>query len=432
MRTPAPPHTPSLMPHTSGEVGPGRGIGTFASLRHRDFRLLWFGTLFMSAGNWVQTVTLGWLVYDLTGSSVLLGVLNGLRALPFLIAGPMAGVLADRADRKSLMLISQVVLLVTALILGVVVALEWVEVWHLMLFAVVTGMAWALNQPTRQAIVPNLVPRRDLLNAVALNSTAFNINKVMGPLIGGVLIAAFGAAGNFFVQALAYAGVMVMVLIMTVPKGPVRGHASAWSDLKEGLRYVKGSPIIFAILIASLIPNVFAFPYQALMPIFQKDVFNEGPWALGVLMAAPGIGGMASLLFLASFSHRVARRGRMMLIGLLVLGTSLILFAGMRSLPLAAFFLIFVGGGQVIYNNVTNNLLQELVPDHLRGRVMSLYMLDHGLAPAGSLMAGIATHFFGAPWTVAAMGAVVVVLAVLVIVKVPELYHWRPEAEGAG
>lgn len=403
-------------------------VDTFAALRHRDFRLLWFGTLFMSAGQWVQQITLGWLVYEMTNSSVLLGVLNGLRALPFLFAGPIAGVIADRADRKRSMLSANYVLLTTALILGILVAGGWVEVWHLMVFAVVTGMAWSLNQPVRQAILPNLVPRADLINAQALNSTAFNLNKVLGPLIGGILIAASGAAGNFFIQAAAYAGVMVMVYRMNVPKvvDSGRPRVSAWRDIKEGWRYCWRTPLVFAILVCGLIPSILAFPYQALMPVFQKDVLNEGPEALGVLSAAPGIGGMVALVLLASFGHRITYLGRLMLGALLVLGLSLMAFSATRDLWLSAATLTIVGVSQVLYNNSAHILLQQVVPDDLRGRVNSIYMLDHGLAPAGSMFAGITTHFFGAPWTIGGMGLLVLLLGIIVAWKAPELSRWRP------
>lgn len=422
-------HEPAAFP--GREPAAPSGFMTFSSLRYRDFRFLWFGTLFMSAGQWVQQLTLGWLVYDLTGSPVLLGVLNGLRALPFLISGPIAGVIADRADRKRSMLGSQYVLLVTALMMGILVSGGWVEVWHLMAFAVVTGMAWSLNQPVRQAILPNLVPRRDLINAQALNSAAFNFNKVMGPLLAGILIAASGAAGNFYVQALAYGGVMAMIFPMNVPRVAAGGpRVSAWADMKEGWRYVWRSPLVLAVLVAGLIPSVLAFPYQALMPVFQKDVLEVGPEGLGVLMAALGIGGMSALLLLATFGYRVARRGRMMLVALLLLGAFLMLFAATRELWPAAFTLTAVGVAQVIYNNTAHILLQELVPDELRGRVNSLYMLDHGFSPLGALLAGVSTHFLGAPWTIGGMGALVLGLGVAVIWQAPDLWRWRPQPEG--
>ena len=184
---------------------------TFSSLRHTDFRYLCSGTFMMSAGQWIQQVTLGWLVYDLTGNSMLLGSLNGLRALPFLVTGPMAGVAADRMDRKRLLLHTQWVLIVTAVLMGALVSSGLLHVWHVFVFTLITGIAWTFTEPVRQSMIPSLVPKEDLANAIALNSGGFNLMKIIGPALGGLMIALFGAGGNFFVQAVAYSGVLLMI-----------------------------------------------------------------------------------------------------------------------------------------------------------------------------------------------------------------------------
>ena len=176
------------------------GSAAFSSLRHRDYRYLFAGTVFMSAGQWIQQVTLGWLLYDMTGSSVLLGVLNGLRTLPFLVSAPAAGVAADRMDRRGLLLITQVLLLITAFVMGFLVVTNRAEVWHLFVFTLITGLAWSFNQPVRQALLPSVVPKGDLMNAVALSAMCFNVTKLFAPTLGGLLIAWFGGGGNFFVQ----------------------------------------------------------------------------------------------------------------------------------------------------------------------------------------------------------------------------------------
>lgn len=403
-------------------------LATFASLHYRDYRYLWIGTLFMSAGLWVQQLTLGWLVYDLTGSSVLLGVLNGLRAGPSLVAGPLGGVLADRMDRRLLLLYAQTFLTVSALVMGILVWTGWVDVWHVLVFAATTGIAWAVSNPLRQALIPSLVPRQEVMNATALTQTAFNLNKIFGPLAGGVLILLAGAAGNFLLQGIAFAGVMLTIWLMRVPRGVVvGGRHSAWADLKEGLRYVWTTPVVRALMIASLIPNLLAFPYQTLLPVFQKDVFQQGPEALGVMFAAPGVGGILSLLLLASFYQRIHRRGALALGSLVLLGVSLVLFAMAPSLPLAALCLVITGASQVVYNNTVHTLVLLVTPEPLRGRITSLSMLDHGLAPLGAMFAGVAAHFVGAPATVAAMGCSVVLLGVAVARLAPELRNWRSD-----
>lgn len=376
----------------------------------------------MSAGQWIQQVTLGWLVYEITGSSVLLGALNGLRALPFLVTGPMAGVAADRMDRKKLMLRTQWVLIVTALLMGALVASGLLQIWHIFLFTLITGIGWSFSEPVRQSLIPSVVPRQDLANAIALNSAGFNLMKVIGPAVGGVMIALFGAAGNFFVQSVAYVGVLVMIYLMQVPPTPEEARrSSALANLKEGFAYIGSTPAVLALMILAYVPRVFAVPYQTLMPVFQKDVLGVGPEGLGLLMAAPGVGAVLSVLMLASVANRFRRQGLLLVGSIIVLGLFLILFSQTTSFPLALVVLIAVGAFQMLFLASTNTMLQFIVPEKLRGRVMSLYMLDRGLMPAGALFAGVVAHFIGAPSTVAAMGAIVIVLALAVAWRVPAI-----------
>jgi predicted MFS family arabinose efflux permease len=395
---------------------------TFSSLRHLNYRYLWTGTLMMSAGQWIQQVTLGWLVYELTSSSVLLGALNGLRALPFLVTGPMAGVAADRMDRQRLMLRTQYVLIVTAILMGSLVASGLLEVWHIFVFTLVTGIGWSFSEPVRQSLIPGVVPKADLANAIALNSAGFNLMKVIGPALGGVMIALFGAAGNFFLQSGAYVGVLIMIYLMHVPPTPEKArHSSALANLKEGFAYVWSTPAVLALMILAYVPRVFAVPYQILMPVFQKDVLGVGPEGLGMLMAAPGVGAVFAVLALASLANRVRRQGLLLVVSIVILGMFLILFSQTRSFPLALLVLILVGAFQMLFLASTATMLQLIVPDELRGRVMSLYMLDRGLMPAGALFAGVVAHFIGAPSTVATLGALVIVLALVVAWRLPAI-----------
>ncbi len=414
------PAAPSAPAHGARDVR--LGSDTFSSLRFRDFRYLWFGTMFMSAGQWIQQVTVGWLLYDLTGSAVLLGTLHGLRALPFLIAGPVAGVAADRMDRQKLLLGIQIVLMSTAFLMGILVASGYLQAWHLFAFSLITATAWSFNQPVRQTLVPGVVPRSHLVNAVALNSLGFNMTKVAGPALGGVLIASFGAGGNFFVQAAAYACVLVSISCIRTSFAPASAarHASVFSNLREGLYYVWSTPVVLALMIAALIPNILA-TYQALMPVFQKDVLKLGPDALGLMIASPGVGAVLSALFLATISSRVRHKGRLLLVALALLGIFLVAFSRAESLPLALLALVGVGGAHIFYASMTNTILQIIVPDELRGRVLSIYMLDHGLSPIGALIAGTSTQFFGAPATLTVMGMAIVLLALIVGWWMPQM-----------
>jgi len=395
---------------------------TFSSLRHTDFRYLCSGTFMMSAGQWIQQVTLGWLVYDLTGNSMLLGSLNGLRALPFLVTGPMAGVAADRMDRKRLLLRTQWVLIVTAVLMGALVASGLLQVWHVFVFTLITGIAWTFTEPVRQSMIPSLVPKEDLANAIALNSGGFNLMKIIGPALGGLMIALFGAGGNFFVQAIAYSGVLLMIYWMHVPPTSERARrSSAMANLKEGFVYVWSTPAVLALMTLAYVPRIFAVPYQTLMPVFQKDVLKVGPEGLGILMAAPGVGALISVLLLASLGNSLRRQGLFLVGSIIILGFFLILFSQITYFPLALISLVLVGIFQMFFLASTNTILQMIVPDELRGRVMSLYMLDRGFMPIGAMFAGVTAHFIGAPLTVAIMGAVVIVLAVLVAWRVPAI-----------
>lgn len=374
----------------------------------------------MSGGQWIQQVTLGWLLYDLTGSSVLLGILNGLRVLPFLFASPIAGVAADRMDRRLLVLSTQYVLMTTAFGMGALVASGFLKIWHLFAFTLVTGTAWAFVDPVRQSMIPNVVPKHDLMNAVALNSGAFNLTKVIGPSLGGLLIVWFGVAGNFFVQGAAYVAVLISLYWLQVPPTPSEARrSSALANLKEGLIYVWSNPTVFALMTAALVPRVFAMPYQTLMPVFQKDVLGVGPEGLGLMLAAPGLGAILAVLVLASVANRMRHQGILMLASLMLLGIMLNLFSWTTSFPLALLALVAVGICQICYMATTHTMLQLIVPDELRGRVMSIYALDRGVMPAGALLAGVSAHFIGAPATVSYMGVIVIVLAMLLASRAP-------------
>ena len=374
----------------------------------------------MSAGQWIQQVTLGWLAYDLTGSSIVLGTISGLRALPFLFITPTAGVMADRMDRRKLLMGIEAVLAVSAVLMGLLVGSGQVQVWQIVVFAFLTAAVWAMSAPLRQALVPSVVPRDDLQNAVALNSLAFNITKVLGPAVGGFLIAAFGPAGNFYLQALAFTCVIAAIYAMRVPPQDTSAarRSSAFANLRQGLSYVRSTPVVLGLIVAGLVPSILAMPYQALMPVFQKDVLHEGPGALGLMLAAPGVGAVIAALLLASLGN-FRRKGALLLLAMGFLGVMLILFSQTTTLPVALIMLVGVGGCQIFYAAMTNTLLQTIVPDELRGRVMSIYLLDHGLSPIGSMAGGIGTAFFGAPMTIATMGALIIGMAVIISWRMP-------------
>lgn len=400
--------------------GPG-GWATFASLRHRDYRLLWFGTLFSSSGQWIQQTSIGWLTYDLTGSAMLLGVVNGLRAVPLLILGPFGGVAADRLNRKHLMFFTQLFLVAVTAGFATIIMTGHARVWNVIVFTVLTGVAWAFNMPVRQSVLPSLVPREDLSNAIALNSVIMNSTRILGPSVAGLLIAWVGVAGNFYLQAAACCAVASMIWQMNVPVAQQTNRSqSVLRNLAEGAAYTWHHRTLRSLMILALVPTLFAFPYAALMPIFAKDILHRGSTGFGIMMAAPGIGAVVGTLWLASL-RSIEHRGRMLFIALVALGLGLVAFSYSRSFALSLGILILIGAFQIICMTTNMTLLQLTVPDEFRGRVIGIYMLDQGLVPLGSLLIGALASAFSAPVAVFVMGLAVSVLGILAAIMMPAM-----------
>ncbi len=384
--------------------------GTFRSLRYRDFRLLWISTLFISAGQWFQQITVSWLVWEMTGNEFLLGSVNGVRALPMLIA-PLGGVAADRVDRKWLLQGTAVALFFFSAAMVAIILADVLEVWHLFAFMFITGVIWSFNNPVRQSIAPNLVPRHDLMNALALQSAGFNFSRILGPAIAGVVLAYLGAAENFGLQTLAYVGVFLMVLPMVVPVVTRANPGTVRESLSEGLRYVLSHRTLRTQFSLAFIPPLLAFPYIALMPVFATDVYGREAGAFGLMGSAVGVGAVIGTLTIATLTN-VERRGLLLLSAILALGIALVAFSQTQSFELGLFFLAVIGAAQMVYLTTNQTLLQLTVPDELRGRAMGIYMLSFGMMPLGGLIGGVLATVIGAPSTILLLGSLVCVLAV--------------------
>jgi MFS family permease len=398
------------------------GLGTFRSLRYPNYRLLWTGTLFASSGQWIQQVTISWLAYQMTGSAFLLGAINGFRALPLLFLAPFGGVAADRFDRKTLMLATQAFLLLTSLVMGLIIATGGLEVWHLFAFTLLTGVAWAFNMPVRQSVMPNLVPKDDIMNALALNSAGFNVTRIVGPTLGGILIAELGTADNFFLQAAAYFMVTLTIFKLSIPSASRSNTVSVRQNLADGARYVFRDPTMRTLMLLALVPVIVALPYFTIMPIFAEEVLGKGAGGFGLLMAAPGIGAVVGTLTIASLSG-IPRKGPMLLGAIFMLGILLVLFSLSRTFWLSFALLIVIGAVQMAYLTTNQTLLQLIIPDEFRGRVMGIYMLNQGLLPLGSLFAGGMADFLGAPGAVMIMGTLTCAFALLFALRAKSLRH---------
>ena len=353
-------------------------------------------------GTWITRIATSWLVYRLTGSEFLLGVVSFFGQIPTLVLAPFAGVLVDRHDRHRILVATQVLSMLQSLALAILAFTGVITVTHILLLQLAQGMINAFDTPARQSFVVDMIEdRAHLPNAIALNSSMVNGSRIIGPSIGGVLIAAFGEGWCFMIDAISYLAVIASLLAMRVERKPRQpATTSALDELRDGLRYVAGSPPIWSSLLLLAIVATMGMPYTVLMPAIASRVLHGGPHTLGFLMTASGVGALVGALYLASRST-VLGLGRVMVLATLAFGASLIAFALSRQLWLSLLLLPLVGGGMMIETASTNTVIQTIVDERLRGRVMAFYaMAFMGTAPIGSLFAGALAARIGAPWTV--------------------------------
>jgi MFS family permease len=393
---PAPePAIPAIDAEERGEVG------TLHAFRYRDFRFLWLGSAFQSAAMWIQLTTMGWLSYDLTGSGGLVGAVSSVGNLSTPFVAPFSGLASDRFSRNLVVAVSQALLFINAVALAAVITLDMLEVWHLFVFAIIGGTLNAFNQPARQTLVFDVVPRAVVPNAVALSNIAFSTMRTVGPMLGGGLIALFGPADNFLVQAFAYLCVAATALMIRVPKRPQAPRTAHFvRDVAEGYKWALSNPQTRILLLMLAIYPTFVIPlHNALMPIFAKDVFHEGPSALGLLLGALGAGGIVGGLFAASL-NRVDRRGLLQLNAMFLCSLSQAGFALLGSMTgsvwLGVMMLFLAGIGGAVFNTTNQTVVQLVAPDHLRGRITSVMQVQPLCMAIGTLSAGAAADIFGA------------------------------------
>lgn len=401
--------------------------GPFASLRIRNFRLLLIGTVLSNATQWIQQVTLSWLVYDMTGSGTILGTMNLVRSMASLGMIPIAGLLIDRINRRNLMLMTNGWLLVITLGLGLILLFDRSHVSHLFVFAFLGGMTQTIDYTLRQVVLFDLVPRSITPNAVALIQTGWSLMRSFGPSIGGFLLLWFGAGGNFIFQAGIYALIAINIMYIHFP--PRKSEAvqsSPLQNIKDGLRYVVERPITRSFMLMGFVLPLFIIPiYNILPPIYAADVFHGGPEILGFLMSSVGIGGIVGGIVVAFMSH-VERRGLMQLVSLFLLALSLIGFGMSTSLAQALPLLALSGFFEMIFLTTNQTLLQLSIPDDLRGRVTSVVNLNSALFPLGGLIAGTGSDLFGGPKMITIiLGAIAAGIAVSVFLGSSNIRNYR-------
>ncbi|UCF79455.1 MAG: MFS transporter [Candidatus Eiseniibacteriota bacterium] len=393
------------------------------ALAHRNFRLFFGGQSISLIGTWMQRVALGWLVYRLTDSAFLLGVIGFAGQIPTFILAPLAGVLADRWNRQRILLLTQTLAMMQALLLAVLVLTDSVEVWHLIVLSTFLGVINAFDMPTRQSFMVEMIDgKKDLGNAIALNSTMVNGARLLGPSAAGLLIVAVGEGICFLINGLSYLAVISSLLLMKIAPREVKPEKSRlWKRLKDGFGYAMGFEPISAILLMLALVSVMGMPYTVLMPVFARDFLKGGPDALGFLMGAAGVGALVGALYLAS-RKSVLGLGRMIPVSVSVFGLGLIAFSFSRSLLVSITLMLATGFGQMVLLAASNTLLQTMVDDDKRGRVMSFYTTSFmGLMPFGSLLAGFMASRIGAPWTVCVGGIASILGSVLFAKRLPVL-----------
>lgn len=409
---------------------PGRHRGfseMFRALRHRNFLLFWSGAFLSNTGTWMQAVAQGWLVLQLSNSAFWLGVDAFMSTAPGLVFTLVGGVFADLVDRRKLLIYSQIVAGLTALILGTLIVTGVVKVWMILVLSFVTGCCMSIAGPSYMALVFDLVDREDLANAVALNSTQFQLARALGPVAAGIAFKLFGVAGCFFANGISFAAVVIGLAMVRYRTrhaerpavDPARGKFLA--NLIDGFRYVASRPRVSMLLIISAVTSLFGAPYIAMAPVFARDVLHLGETGLALLMGMAGAGSLFGALFLAYLGD-FRRKGWFVLGGCLGFAVCLVGFSLSTNVVASVIFLFALGFAIVCSVAVTNTLLQKLVTDEMRGRVLSLFMLSFiGAMPIGNLIAGAASQRFGAPRTLAVGGLIIIVFVAMVTWRNPRL-----------
>lgn len=392
------------------------------ALAHRNYQLFFGGQLISLTGTWMQSVAQAWLVYRLTGSSILLGLVSFSSQIPVFLLAPLGGAAADRHNRHRILVATQTSAMLLACVLATLTLTSAIQTWQIFMLAALLGVVNAFDIPARQAFVVDMVGREDLINAIALNSSMVNGARIVGPAVAGILVAAIGEGWCFFVNAVSYIAVITGLLMMKITKrraGPPPG--SALQHIIEGFHFVAKTGPVRALLLLLGLVSLMGMPYAVLMPIFADQILHGGASGLGILMGASGMGALAGALSLA-MRQGVRGLGRWVALACAGFGISIILFSMSRHFWLSAALLIPAGYSMMVQMASSNTLIQSMVPDALRGRVMAVYsMMFMGMAPIGALLAGVLATHLGAPLTVALGGGVCVLGAGGFALRLPAL-----------
>lgn len=418
---------PRRLPNLPPEVAPLRARQfripkTFNALRHRNFQLYVAGQLFSTMGTWMQIIAQGWLVYQLSQSELMLGIVGFASAVPALLITPWGGVISDTFPKRNLMVITQSCAMIMALILAALTFSGLVQVWHVIVLTVFLGVINAFDGPARQAFVVDMVGREDMSNAIAINSMTFNSARVVGPAIGGFLLATVGADWCFLLNGISFLAVIAGLLAMRVPPSqPHDGHIAPWQQLRSGVAYAVRTNEVAGLLLLALNLSLFGITYNTVLPAFIDRVLAQGPAAFGVLNMASGIGAVTTAILIARHGDR-GQRGIWLSRIALAYPLVLLIFALNSSYVLAVGLSILLGIGFMGQFTLINTLLQTQIDDYMRGRVMSLYTLTFfGMTPFGNLAVGALSEVWGLGRTLALSALLTLGFAALILYKMPRL-----------
>jgi MFS family permease len=406
----------------SGSIEQSRMRGAFRALKHRNFQLFMGGQIISLVGTWMQTIAQSWLIYRLTGSSVLLGLLGFVSQIPIFLLSPIGGLAADRWRRQSVVITTQVTSMLLAFILAALTFTGRIQVWEIIVLATLLGVVNAFDVPARQSFLIEMVGREDLLNAIALNSSMFNGARVAGPAIAGLLVALIGEGWCFFLNGVSYFAVIAGLLMMRIEKSQViHDGSSPMEKLRQGFNFARHTKPIRALLLLLGWVSFTALPFAVLVPIFADRILHGGSSAYGNLMGAVGVGAMFGALAVA-MRQELRGLGKIVAYSAIGMGLSLALFGASRWYWLSLAALVLAGFTMMMQFTSTNTLIQAMVPDQLRGRVMSMYsMMFLGMTPLGSLLAGYIADRVGAPITVVLGGLASFVAGIVFARKWPSM-----------
>jgi MFS family permease len=396
----------------------GRLARTFSALHYRDFRLLWFGAFTSTTGTWMQTVAQGWVVLNMTNSALLLGVDGFLSTGPMLVFSLFGGVVADRLERKKIMLASQYLQMAFAFILAALIYFGEVQVWHIFVLSFLTGSAQSFSGPAYISLLPLLVKRKDVPNAIAMNSMQFNLARVFGPILAGLALSLWGAAACFAVNGLSFLAVIVALQLIRSPKiagdGVKRGILD---EMKEGFRFVAQRRTLLVLTFLAFAGTFLGMPIVTFLPVVAREIFGLGANGYAWMTATYGTGSVAGALMVAATAH-TRRKGRVALMLQLAFACLMVAFALSRSLPLSLVIAFFAGMCIVGVVSLYSSLVQLTTSDQMRGRVMSIFMLAfRGGMPLGNLIAGYVAQRWGISWALGVNGVVLAIVALVFVVR---------------